>query len=251
MTSEIDPRLRPNFATTRWSVVLAAGGSDTGTARDALARLCESYWYPLYAFLRRGGHDVEDARDLTQGFFAHLLGKGDIRLADPARGRFRSFLLTACKNFVVNREEAERAVKRGGGRELLSLDFVDAENRFRLEAVEHDTPETLFEAAWARALLDRVMALLSRDYEARGQGALFEALQEGLAGGDGAGPHAETAAELGLTEGAVKVAAHRMRRRFRELLRAEIAETLPSPSEIEDEIRALFEALSGNPRVSR
>ena len=167
---------RPVFATTRWSVVLAAGESDTDVARDALSRLCETYWYPLYAFLRRRGHDVEEARDLTQGLFAHPLGRGDIRRADPSRGRFRSFLLTAAKNFVINRQEAERALKRGGGREPLPLDFDAAEGRFRQEGVEHETPEKLYEAAWARELLDRVMDRLRRDYEARGKRALFEAL---------------------------------------------------------------------------
>ncbi len=234
---------RPVFATTRWSVVLAAGESDTDVARDALSRLCESYWYPLYAWLRRRGHDVEEARDLTQGLFAHLLGRGDFRRADPARGRFRSFLLTAARYFVVNRREAERALKRGGGREPLSLDFDAAEGRFRREGVETDSPEKLYEAAWARELLDRVMTRLRRDYEARGKRAVFEALEENLAGEAGERTYAEKASELSMTEGAVKVAVHRMRGRFRTLLRSEIAETLDDPSEVEDEIRALFEAL--------
>jgi RNA polymerase sigma-70 factor (ECF subfamily) len=251
MSAESESRPRPGFATTHWSVVLAAGAADTEPARRALSQLCESYWYPLYAYLRRRGHDFEEARDLTQGFFAHLLGKGDIRLADPARGRFRSFLLTACKNYVLNRAEELRALKRGGGRELLSLDFEEAEGRFRLEAVEHDTPETLYEAAWARELLEHVVDRLRRDYQERGQAALFRALEVDLAGAAGGRTYADKARDLDMSEAAVKTAAHRMRKRFQDLLRAEIAETLVEPAEVESEIRALFEALSRNPAESR
>jgi DNA-directed RNA polymerase specialized sigma24 family protein len=246
----------PVFATTHWSVVLAANDSETDVARDALAQLCESYWYPLYAFLRRRGNDPEEARDLTQGFFAHLLGKGDLRLADPARGRFRSFLLTACKNFVINREEAARAGKRGGGVAPLSLDFENAEGRFALDAVEQETPERLFEITWARELLGLAMQALKRDYRARGQGELFDALQEDLAGDETVRTHAEKGEALGMTGGAVKVAAHRMRKRFREKLREEIGRTVADPEQIpglipelipeliEEEIRALFRAFA-------
>lgn len=239
-----NPRRNPLFATTRWSVVLAASDAETDVARDALAHLCESYWYPLYAYLRRRGYDVEEARDLTQGFFAHLLGKRDLRLADPARGRFRSFLLTACKNYVLNREEAARAVKRGGGVEPLSLDFESAEGRFRIEPAHHETPESLFDAAWARELLGATMNELAEDYETRGRRALFDALQEDLAGDETMRSHGEKGEALGMTEGAVKVAAHRLRKRFREKLHARIAETVSDPREVEEEIRALFRALA-------
>ncbi len=240
MTDAPEP---PLFATTRWSVIARAKGEPGDEAHDALTTLCESYWYPIYAFLRRRAGDAERARDLTQGFFTHLLDKGDLRRADPERGRFRSFLLTAARNYAANVHAAEGALKRGGGEECLSLDFATAEGRFRLEAVEHETPEHLFEVAWARALLGRAMDRLRGHYEDSGRAALFEALQGSLAGLADGTSLAALAAGLGMTEGAVKTALSRLRRRYREHLRAEIAETVADPAEIEDEIRALFAAL--------
>ncbi|MEW6071886.1 MAG: sigma-70 family RNA polymerase sigma factor [Planctomycetota bacterium] len=251
MASDPDSRPRPEFATTRWSVVARAGEPDGAEARAALAQLCESYWYPLYAFLRRRGSDAEDARDLVQGFFAHLLAGGGLRRADPARGRFRAFLLASIQHYVAHQAEMAGALKRGGDRAVLSLDFAVAEGRFQREPATHATPERLYEAAWARETIERTMARLRRDYETRGQGELFAVLEECLAGALPGAPLARKAALLGSSEGAVKVALHRMRQRFREHLRSEIAEALSEPAEVDEEIRALFTALaadSGDPR---
>ena len=243
MAAAPDPARRPVFATTRWSMVARTCDSDPDVAKAALSELCAAYWYPLYAFLRRRGRDAEEARDLTQGFLAHLLARRDLVRADPSRGRFRSFLLTAAKHWLANRREAEHAQERGGGIEILSLDFVSAEGRFRTEPADYTTPERLFEAAWARELLDRTMEGLRRHFVEKGQGALFDALQANLAGtGEGAS-YAEIAIAQGMTEGAIKVAVHRMRRRFRSMLRREIGDTVQDPGEIDDEIRALFAAL--------
>jgi RNA polymerase sigma factor (sigma-70 family) len=235
----------PLFATTHWSVVMKAGGSDPDAARSALSSLCEGYWYPLYAFLRRRGSDTEEARDLTQGFFADLLERGDLGTADPERGRFRSFLLGSLKHFAANEHERERALKRGGDRPRLSLDFEAAEGRYQLEPPDNRTPERLFEAQWARELLDRVVDRLRGQYVEEGKRELFDRLVPCLAGDAEAQPYAEISRALEMTEGAVKVAAHRLRRRFRVSLRSEISQTVATPEDVEDEIRALFSALAG------
>lgn len=224
-------------------MVLAASGGDAGAARDALAYLCERYWYPLYAYVRRAGHDAERAQDLVQGFFARLLDKRDLGGALPGRGTFRSFLLGALRHFVANAAEAERAWKRGGRASLLSLDFDAAEGRYALGLADGRTPERLFEAEWARALLERVLQLLAAEYAEKGKGELFQRLQVGLGGELGEAGRAALALELGTSSGALKVALHRLRRRYRELLRHEIAQTLTDPAEAEDELRALFAAL--------
>ena len=229
------------FATTRWSLVRAARDPAAPEARTALAALCEAYWYPLYAYIRRRGHDDAAAQDLTQELFARLLDKDGLASVDEGRGRFRSFLLAACRHFLSNQRDHERALKRGGGRPALSLDGRDAEGRYRREPAHEETPERLFERRWALALLDRTLARLRGEYAASGKERLFDHLK-GCLTGDGA-PHALAAAEFGMTEGAVKVAAHRLRGRYREVLHDEIAQTLDSPADVADEVRALFAAL--------
>jgi RNA polymerase sigma-70 factor (ECF subfamily) len=229
------------FATTHWSLVLAAGG-ESPAAREALAELCRLYWYPLYAYIRRHGHDADEAQDLTQEFFALLLARDDLAGLDPARGRFRAFLLGACRHFLANQRDRAQALKRGGGRRPLSLDLTGADGRYAAEPSHEQPPERLFERRWALTLLDQVMQRLRRYYEAAGQSALFERLK-GTLTGDAEGSYAETAAALDMTEGAVKVAAHRMRQRYRDLLREEIARTVADPAEVDDEVRTLFRAL--------
>jgi RNA polymerase sigma-70 factor (ECF subfamily) len=232
------------FLTTRWSVVLEAGrGGASESSRAALGELCETYWYPLYAYVRRRGWGSEDSRDLTQAFFARLLEKNVVHTADPARGRFRAFLLGSLKNFLANEWDRETAQKRGGGRPKLSLDFELADERLRREPVEHATPEHEYERNWALAVLERALARLEADYRARGKLALFERLKPALTAGDEDEPRRAMAGDLGMTEGAVKVAVHRMRQAFKEALRAEIAETVKTDADIDDELRILFGAL--------
>ena len=233
------------FATTRWSQVLAAGQAHTGDSREALARLCESYWYPLYAYVRRWGYDADQAQDLTQAFFATLLEKHYLRAADPARGRFRSFLLASLKHFLSNERDRAGAAKRGGRATVVPLEFENAEGRYSREPADTETPETIYERRWAMTLLDRTLARLRREYEAGGKQALFGRLEGHLTGDQEALPYADLCAELKMSEGAIKVAMHRMRRRFGALLREEIGETVSDPDEVDDEIRELFRALRG------
>ena len=230
------------FATTRWSLIAAARDGDSPPARQALAELCGIYWYPLFAYVRRRGHDRDEAQDLTQAFFTRLLEKNDLAAADPARGRFRSFLLTACQHFLANQHDHEQALKRGGGRTFVPIDFDDAERRYSNEPAHDQTPERLFERRWALALLDRVLNRLCGEYEAAGKDGLFARLKGYLTGSDPSS-YAEAALMLGISEGAIKVAVHRLRKRYRDLLRDEIAQTLDHPTHIDDEIRALFFAL--------
>jgi len=239
------PGRHPAFVTTHWSVVLSAGRSDSTRARAALARLCQTYWYPLYAYVRRRGHPPHDAQDLTQSFFAHLLERESIAGADPGRGRFRSFLLTALNHFLINEWEKARAQKRGGGTPLLSLDLAAAEERFDLEPADPATPDKIFEKQWALTLLNQVLSLLEAEYRREGKAELFAALQQTLAGRSESLPYAEIAARLNMAEGAVKVAVHRLRKRYRNLIRAEIAHTLDHSADIEEEMRHLFRALTG------
>ena len=228
------------FATTRWSLVLAASADTSSAAADqALTTLCETYWYPLYASLRGRGSTVEDAQDLTQAFFARVLEKHALRQADPARGRFRSFLLASLKNFALNAHDREISRKRGGGVPLVSLEFESAEGRFQLEPASHETPERVFDRRWALTLLDRVLTRLKSEMAAGGREAQFERLKTYLTGDGPQLSYAQTAGELGMSEGAVKVAVHRLRRQFRDLLRDEIAQTVSSPDEIDDELRHL------------
>lgn len=233
-----------HFATTRWSVVLAAGaGSSSPGVHDALATLCETYWFPLYAFLRSRSYSAEDAQDLTQAFFARLLEKQTIRHADPARGRFRSFLLTSLKNFAANERDRAIATKRGGGVPALSLEFGAAEGRLQMEPPSNETPERVFDRRWALALLDRVMSRLNTETGRNGKPFQFERLKSYLTGDQPQLSYAETASDLEMSEGAVKVAVHRLRRRFRDLVRDEIAHTVASPEEIEDELQHLWSSV--------
>jgi RNA polymerase sigma factor (sigma-70 family) len=231
------------FATTHWSLVLAATGTEDTRGQEALAKLCQVYWYPLYAFVRRQGHSPHDAQDLTQEFFARLLEKDYLGDVDRSKGKFRSFLLVALKHFLSKEWARAKTLKRGGGHTLVPLDALSAETRYSREPADNVTPERLFERRWALTLLDQVLTRLSEEYEATGKRAMFEQLQGCLTGDRNSLPYAELAARLGMTEGAVKVVVHRLRQRYRGVLREEIAQTVANPAEIDDEIRELFSAL--------
>jgi RNA polymerase sigma-70 factor (ECF subfamily) len=231
------------FATTHWSVVLAARHHDAPEAEVSLEKLCQTYWSPLYAYVRRRGYNEEDAKDLTQGFFAWLLERKWLERADPRRGRFRSFLLTSISGFLGNEWDKSRTQKRGGGR-VLSLPFGEADTRCGWEPADSVTPEQTFERRWAVTLLDQVMNRLGADYARQDKAHLFEELKPCLLGERTAQPYASLASKLGMTEGSVKVAVHRLRQRYRQLLREEIAHTVEKPEEVEDEMRHLFAVLA-------
>lgn len=233
----------PGFATTRWSLVLAAGKQPADDSRAALEALCKAYWYPVYAYVRRRTAQADDAQELTQAFFAFVLERNTLAAADPDRGRFRAFLLTACHNFLANAWAKESAQKRGGGRAVLSLDFEQGEDRYRLEPADRFTPERWFERQWALTLLDRVLGLLRDEFARDGKQAQFDVLKVFLDGQKDPLSSAELAARLNVSEGAARVIVHRLRRRYREILREEIAQTVADESEIDDEIRGLFDAL--------
>ena len=241
-----DPMAGPAaFVTTHWSVVLDARRADTGRARDALARLCQTYWHPLYAYVRRVGHSPHDAQDLTQEFFARLLAKNSLAGADESRGRFRSFLLASLKHFLANEWDKARAQKRGGGHTPIPIDAALAETSCHFEPADTTTAEKIFERRWALTLLDVVLRRLREEYLTTGREELFEQLKPTLTEASRTVRYAEIASRLGTSEGAVKVAVHRLRHRYRELLRAEIADTVASPGEVDDELRNLFAALAG------
>jgi RNA polymerase sigma factor (sigma-70 family) len=231
------------FATTRWSLVLAAGGNDSEVSRSALGRLLETYWYPLYAFARRKGNASEDACDLTQGFLMGLLERNLFSTADPQKGRFRTYLLTAFERFRLDELKHEKREKRGGGRPVLSLSSAGAEERYRLEPADTLTAEQIFERRWAMTLLEEAMRRLEEEAAAAGRDALFAAVKPILSGEDASSPYAELASRLGMKEGALKTTVHRMRRRFGALLRAEIAQTTVDPEDVEEELRHLFQVL--------
>lgn len=233
----------PQFLTTRWSLVAAAGAAPASNA--ALAELCESYWYPLYAYVRRRGYTPDDARDLIQSFFLRLLENDDLQAADQRRGKFRSFLLGALNHFLANEWRRESAQKRGGGRPVLSLNFEAGESRYTRECIEpadEITPESLFERRWAMALMDRALSALRQEFSQAGKLPLHDALT-GVLGGETDLSYEQIAAKLDMTEGAVKIAAHRLRSRCRELLREEIAQTLADGENVDDELKALFKAV--------
>ena len=236
------------FASTRWSLVLAAGRGDAPEADAALASLCQIYWYPLYAYVRRSGHPADEARDLTQEFFARLLEKHYLGAADSERGRFRSFLLTALKRFLSREWHRARSLKRGGGRRILSLDFEQGESRFRLEPATEVTAEAVYERRWALTMLDQVDGPAAGRVRAVGEAGRLRPPQ-GLPDRGGRAPRAIATSPptLGMTEGAVKVAVHRLRRRFREAVLAEIAQTVAAPEEVDEELRHLFEAIRSRP----
>jgi DNA-directed RNA polymerase specialized sigma24 family protein len=231
------------FVTTQWSLVVAASDRGRPEADGALSTLCERYWYPVYAFVRRRGNLAADAQDITQEFFTTLLEKGFLRSADRERGRFRTFLLTAVSRFLAKQAERGMAQKRGGGRKLLSIDLADAEGRYLLEPADRCTPEALFERRWAIELLDRAFLRLGADYASKGKTVLFEALRPHLVAGDNVTDYSDLAAKMKMTTGALKVALHRLRRRFAQTLKEEIAATVVAPDEVEDEIDRLLAAV--------
>jgi RNA polymerase sigma-70 factor (ECF subfamily) len=232
------------FLTTHWTVVRDAGDPDSPGYRAALATLCETYWYPLYAYLRRYGCDPHEAEDLTQGFLARMLEKDDFRLADRERGKFRSFLMASLRNFVANERKHAKRLKRGGGATPVPIDVNDAERHYAQEAVEDLTPEKLFERSWALNVLEQAMDRLEAEWEKGGKTAQFDALKAYLTPGKESTTYREIAEALGMTEGAVKVAVHRLRRAYRAQLRAVIAETVSTEDDIEEEIRDLFGVFS-------
>jgi RNA polymerase sigma-70 factor (ECF subfamily) len=224
-------------------MVLAAGHPSRPDAAAALANLCRAYWYPIYGYVRRRTADVHRAQDLTQDFFVKLLEREVVAVAQPERGRFRNFLLTTLKNFLASEHERRTAEKRGGGQAVLPLDFAVGESRLSLEPVDDWTPERLFERQWAITLLGHVMTRLQGECAAAGKEAQFEQLKGLLAGRSAEMPVAEAAAALGLTEEATRQAVHRLRGRYRELLRSEVAQTVAGPEEVDDELKRLFAAL--------
>lgn len=232
-----------DFRTTHWSLIVEAGRLGSREAGEALAQLCQRYWYPLYAYVRRRVRDVSEAQDLTQEFFARLLEKNVLAAASRERGRFRSFLLAAMKNFLANEWDKAKAEKRGGGRAPLSLALDTAESRLNLEPAHDLTPEKLYERQWALTLLDLVVERLATECAAAGKERQFELLKSALTGDRAAIDYPAAAGSLGMTEEAVRQAAHRLRRRYREILRDELAQTVADPADVDDEVRALFTTL--------
>lgn len=230
------------FATTHWTVVLAAGQRHTPQSDHALEQLCRTYWFPLYAYVRRRGYEKADAEDLVQAFFARFLAKNYLAGLSEERGRFRAFLLAALKNFLINEWKHAQRQKRGGGEQLLSLDWETADTKFQVAATNEPSPDRAFDREWALALLGKVIECLQAECEVEGKGRLFEQLKAFLTAGKGEAAHAEVARVLGMEEGAVRVAVHRLRKRYRVLLRAEIAQTLSDAAFIDEEMRALFGA---------
>ena len=228
------------FPTTCWGQILLAADPAAPESRSALGELCRDYWYPIYAFVRRKGYDPDTAQDLVQGLFLSLLERDDLRGLEPTRGRFRSFLMACCTHYLANSHERERAVKRGGGRTFISLGAVNAEAQLDAEPAHDLTAERLFERRWALTLLDHVIAGLDAEMAASDKQRLYDRLRPGLLGQDEAPTYRTVALELGQSEGTVKMAAYRLRARYRERLREEIARTVADPADIDDEIRSLL-----------
>jgi RNA polymerase sigma factor (sigma-70 family) len=234
---------RASFRTTQWSIVIHAASDNSALAAAALEGLCQHYWYPIYACVRRSGYSHPDAADLTQAFFARVVEKRCLTGLVPGEARFRSFLLTALKHFLINEWQSAHRLKRGGGRQIISLD-ENADEVYRAEPADHASPDKLFEKRWAISVVERVLARLRSEFVASEQPALFDALKPALIGDKLEMPYAEVGALFGLSEGAIKVAVHRMRKRFRDLLREEVSETLQDSRQAEDEVRYLILALS-------
>lgn len=232
------------FTTTHWSVVLAAGQSSSPKAQEALEKLCGVYWYPLYAFVRRQGHQEEPAKDLTQAFFASLLEKHFLERADQQKGKFRNFLLASLKHFLADEWDKAQAQKRGGGATFFSLDDDTAEERYRLEPMDETSPDKLFDRRWALTTLAQAANRLRKEYEETGQGELYARLQEFLAGASGQTTYGEAAAGLGMSENTLKSYVRRLRLRNREILREVIADTVAAPEQIDEELRELLAALA-------
>jgi RNA polymerase sigma factor (sigma-70 family) len=231
------------FSTTHWSVVLTAGADDLAGAAAALEQLCRRYWYPIYAFVRRRGSDRQEAEDLTQGFFAHLLEMETLKRVDRRKGKFRTFLLSALTKFLSNEWDKRQTLKRGGGRQIISFDEAVAEELYSREFAAPASPEKLFDRQWASALVTSVLARLREEYRAAGKADLLAKLEPSLTQEAAPGQPADCAT-LGLSDGALRVALHRLRRRFGELLREEIAQTVADPAEVDEEIRHLFAAIT-------
>jgi RNA polymerase sigma factor (sigma-70 family) len=240
-----NPFKNSGFVTTHWSVVMAAGQGDSSQAADALEQLCQTYWYPLYAYVRRQGHKPQDAEDLTQEFFTRFLAKEYFGRADPALGRFRSFLLACLKNFLAEQGRQARRLKRGGGQTIVSWDSHAAEERYGLEPMDPMTPEQLYDRRWALTLLETVLARLGEEQSTAGKERVFAQLKDCLWGQTHETSYGEIAERLGITEGAVKVAVHRLRRRLRDLLREQVAQTVASGADVEEELRHLIGAIRG------
>lgn len=238
------PPSSAHFATTRWTLVLSAGRDTPAQARQALEQLCQAYWYPLYAYIRRRGKSPQDAEDLTQAFLTQLLEKHSLAAARRDRGKFRSFLLASLNHFLSDQWDKARAQKRGGGRAAISFDALSAESRYAAAPQAELTPEKVFARQWALQLLAQVLHNLEAEFAAQGKADLFGHLRGCLTGQRSTQPYAELAARLGMSEGAVKVAVHRLRQRYRALLRAQIAETLSAQDDVEEELRDLFAALA-------
>lgn len=237
------PGSRTHFQTTRWSLIARTAEGDREAAHRAVGELCEIYWYPLYAFLRRRGSSEADALDLVQAFCLQLLERGGLGGAERTMGSFRNYLIGALRHFVDNQRRHDRAGKRGGG--LLPWSLHDAEGRYAVEPPDAESPERVFERQFALALLERATTRLRSEYRARGREALLSALEPALLGDDGALPHQQIAEDLGTSEGAIKVALHRMRRCMQELIRDEVLQTVADPTQVEGELQHLFAALSG------
>ena len=245
MPSKTDDLVRGRFNTTHWSIVLACSGEDdTGQARQALAKLFQTYWYPLYAYTRRRGYGEQDAEDLVQAFCIHLQEKHALAKADRQRGKFRTFLLSSLQNFLANEEARARAQKRGGGREMIFLDAEDAHARYRLEPAHKLTPETIFETRWAHAVLEETLAGLRADFIARGKERLFDGLASFLTADEPGDSYQQTATRLALPLSAIKTTVHRLRQHYRTRLREEIGRTVSTPDEIDDELRYLRKVLA-------
>lgn len=237
------PGTAAQFATTHWSMVLEAGQGASKEANQALEILCRTYWYPLYAYVRRKGYDPHAAQDLTQEFFARLLARNYLSVVDRNKGKFRSFLLGCLEHFLAREWTRAHAQKRGGGQTLFSLDQIEAENRYLCEPTYELTPEKIFDRRWAITLLDQAMVRLREECLASQKGDLFEKTQNYLAGDKGEASYADLAASLGMSEGAIKVAVHRLRQRYGELVRAEIGQTVATLEEVDEELRYLFAVL--------
>jgi RNA polymerase sigma-70 factor (ECF subfamily) len=233
------------FTTTHWSIVLNARDPASPQASEALEKLCRAYWYPLYAFVRRQGQDEATAKDLTQGFFAKLLEKNYLSHVHPEKGKFRTFLLVAIRHFISDEWDKARALKRGGDKTVISLDETVGEERYRHEPVEVMDPEKLFERRWALTLLEQARERLEEEYRAAGKARLYEQLRRFEAGGEDAPAYADVAPALGLSEAGLRTAVHRMRQRYRELVREEVAQTVSSPAEVDEEIRYLIRVIGG------
>jgi RNA polymerase sigma-70 factor (ECF subfamily) len=242
--SESTERTAAQFATTHWSTVLRAGAGESAQSQAALEKLCRQYWFPLYAFVRRKGYSPEDAQDLTQSFFASMFQRHAFGRADGRRGRFRTFLLSALQNHLRMERRAQVAIKRGSGISMLSWDALNAEERYRGLLIEHSTPERVFERRWAMALFELVLEKLRQEFVRRGKGETFDRFREHIWTSGETTPYGELGGDLGVPAGTLRMTVHRMRLRYRELLREEVAQTVAEPSEVEPELRYLIGIMS-------